>query len=239
MAGALISGLASGLGMGLTRNSSRVQPIEPIRWSWKSARAGLDVAFVIGLSAPLVGGLLLAIDGGGVDGLVSGLGMGLGMGLIVVAASGPTVGFESRLAVRPARPLEGVHAAARIGRNIGLARGLVAGLGAGLIGRFAVGGDVGLAAALVAALGFGLAVGLDRGGASYFRHRLLVVLLRRDGVIPADLIRFLDYADDRILLRRAGGGYLFIHRLLQDHFRNRGHRTESLHAADTQHAGVQ
>jgi hypothetical protein len=41
---------------------------------------------------------------------------------------------------------------------------------------------------------------------------------RRNQLIPHDLIGFLEYADGRILLRRAGGGYLFAHRLLQDHF---------------------
>ena len=31
-------------------------------------------------------------------------------------------------------------------------------------------------------------------------------------------IRFLDYATERIFLRKVGGGYIFIHRLLQDYF---------------------
>jgi len=31
-------------------------------------------------------------------------------------------------------------------------------------------------------------------------------------------MRFLDYCVDRIFLRRVGGGYIFIHRLLQEHF---------------------
>jgi hypothetical protein len=41
-----------------------------------------------------------------------------------------------------------------------------------------------------------------------------VELLRRDKLIPDDLIDFLDYTDSLFLLRRAGGGYLFVHRLL-------------------------
>lgn len=33
-----------------------------------------------------------------------------------------------------------------------------------------------------------------------------------------NIIRFLDYATERIFLRKVGGGYIFIHRLLQDYF---------------------
>ncbi len=30
--------------------------------------------------------------------------------------------------------------------------------------------------------------------------------------------RFLDYCHERILLRKVGGGYIFVHRLLQEYF---------------------
>ncbi|NEO16045.1 MULTISPECIES: hypothetical protein [unclassified Moorena] len=30
--------------------------------------------------------------------------------------------------------------------------------------------------------------------------------------------RFLDYAADRIFLQKVGGGYIFIHRMLMEHF---------------------
>jgi hypothetical protein len=36
--------------------------------------------------------------------------------------------------------------------------------------------------------------------------------------MPLNYPRFLDYAYDRILLRKVGGGYIFVHRLLQDYF---------------------
>src|SRR5947209_3268021 len=37
-------------------------------------------------------------------------------------------------------------------------------------------------------------------------------------IIPWKYAHFLDYATKRILLRQVGGGYTFIHRLLQEHF---------------------
>jgi hypothetical protein len=216
----LFAGWASGLGMGLTRAGLRIEPIEPTRWSWSRARrrGGGAIAAMVSLTIFwLVDGLVERLVSGLVGQVIGGLLGGLLGGLAFVLASG----FGARLNVRPTAPLEGIRATARVGRGSGLTAGLTAGLGFGLT----AGPLDGLAAGLAYGLGGGLAVGLSQGGASYLRHRLLVALLQRQGLIPADLISFLDYADSRILLRRTGGGYLFIHRLLQDRFSNRARQT--------------
>ena len=36
--------------------------------------------------------------------------------------------------------------------------------------------------------------------------------------MPWNYPRFLDYATERILLRKVGGGYIFVHRLLLEYF---------------------
>lgn len=38
------------------------------------------------------------------------------------------------------------------------------------------------------------------------------------GSLPWNLIAFLDEAADRLLLRKVGGGYIFVHRLLLEYF---------------------
>jgi hypothetical protein len=38
------------------------------------------------------------------------------------------------------------------------------------------------------------------------------------GSIPRDYVRFLDYAAALIFLRKVGGGYIFVHRLVMEHF---------------------
>jgi hypothetical protein len=43
-------------------------------------------------------------------------------------------------------------------------------------------------------------------------------LLWRNGSLPWNYPRFLDYAAERILLRKVGGGYIFVHRLLLEYF---------------------
>jgi DNA polymerase III delta prime subunit len=56
------------------------------------------------------------------------------------------------------------------------------------------------------------------GGKACTRHFSLRYVLYRNGSIPWNYARFLDYCTDRLLLQRIGGRYRFIHKLLQDHF---------------------
>jgi MFS family permease len=64
----------------------------------------------------------------------------------------------------------------------------------------------------------GLAAGLYCGGAAYMQHFVLRFLLWCTRRVPFSYPRFLDYAAERILLRKVGGGYIFIHRLLLEYF---------------------
>jgi serine/threonine protein kinase/DNA polymerase III delta prime subunit len=64
----------------------------------------------------------------------------------------------------------------------------------------------------------GLAAGVYCGGAAYVQHFVLRFLLWGSQYVPFNYPRFLDYATERILLRKVGGGYIFIHRLLLEYF---------------------
>jgi CHAT domain/NACHT domain len=55
-------------------------------------------------------------------------------------------------------------------------------------------------------------------GISVIKHITLRVILYLKKYIPWNYARFLDYATERIFLQKVGGGYIFIHRLLQEHF---------------------
>jgi hypothetical protein len=67
----------------------------------------------------------------------------------------------------------------------------------------------------------GLTVGLPNGGIASIQHLVLRVLLWRSHLMPWNYSRFLDHAVEHILLSKVGGGYMFIHRLLLDHFVSR------------------
>ncbi|MGQ9872891.1 hypothetical protein [Leptodesmis sp.] len=56
------------------------------------------------------------------------------------------------------------------------------------------------------------------GGITVIQHFILRFILWLKGYIPINLIRLLNYASDRIFLQRVGGGYIFIHRMLLEHF---------------------
>ena len=56
------------------------------------------------------------------------------------------------------------------------------------------------------------------GGSACLSHLTPRVILWREGAMPLNYVRFLEYATERIFLRRVGGGYSFVHRLVQEHF---------------------
>ncbi len=59
------------------------------------------------------------------------------------------------------------------------------------------------------------------------QHFTLRWFLWRAGYMPWHYPRFLDYAADRILLRKVGGGYIFVHRLLLEYFASLDTATKS------------
>jgi hypothetical protein len=100
----------------------------------------------------------------------------------------------------------------------GLAVGLDVGLGRWLFFGRGVGLAQGLVSGLLEGLGAGLAMGMIYGGRACLQHLALRLGLRYNGFAPWRYVDFLDYAAERIFLRKVGGGYSFIHRLLQDYF---------------------
>jgi eukaryotic-like serine/threonine-protein kinase len=88
--------------------------------------------------------------------------------------------------------------------------GLIGGLILGLTSGPGVGPSVGLI--------FGLIAGLNRGGSAVIKHYALRLTLWLNGYTPFNLIKFLDHCAKLILLKKVGGGYIFIHRMLLEYF---------------------
>jgi hypothetical protein len=99
-----------------------------------------------------------------------------------------------------------------------LSVGLAVGLAAGLVCGLATWPFVGLGVGLVSGLVFGLDVGITHGGKAFLQHFGLRLFLICRRWAPWRYERLLNYAADLLFLRRVGGGYVFIHRLAQDHF---------------------
>ena len=76
-----------------------------------------------------------------------------------------------------------------------------------------------IASTIIMCLGGGIAgEPTTRSGAVVVRHMILRVLLYRQHSTPLNYARFLDYAAERVLLRKVGGGYIFTHRMLMEYF---------------------
>jgi hypothetical protein len=56
------------------------------------------------------------------------------------------------------------------------------------------------------------------GGRAWLQHLAVRVLLVRNQAAPWGYVGFLDQASDRLFLRKVGGGYVFVHRLLLEYF---------------------
>ncbi|MDJ0713882.1 MAG: NACHT domain-containing protein [Prochloraceae cyanobacterium] len=72
--------------------------------------------------------------------------------------------------------------------------------------------------AIVIGFSAGLVSSLYRTGFIIIQHFSLRTILWLNNYAPCHYKKFLNYCTDRLLLQRVGGGYRFIHRLLQEHF---------------------
>jgi hypothetical protein len=210
---------------------ARSPPDWPSVWVWTFAggvrrRASLAVSVVgflaIGLAAATLGGLA---------GLTAGRVIGAATGAAALAVSiWLTVGIGAGTIVALAR---WANDETGYPLTVGLARGLAVGIAGAIVGGLFVdsvavrsNGPFSLhfaAAALSMGLGVGVVVGMRRGGGSYLRHQMLRVLLARLGLLPRDLVAFLDRMARHALLRRRGGAYHLIHELLLEYFATAGH----------------
>jgi hypothetical protein len=171
-------------------------------------------------------------------GVASGLVNGALLCLMIGLTFGVLTGLDTRYGVTPPGPGKSVEAS---GRNA-IVAGIVGGCVFGLAFELAYGLGTGLTGAsihhathalgllgiywpvawpndiVVAVLLGAIIAGLQRGGGAYLRHQALLWILVRRGLAPRAYIAFLEYASRLVLLRRRGGGYEFIHRMLLEYF---------------------
>jgi len=185
----------------------------PLQWVKVLDIGPFIISLFIGLIFGLIFGLLLWWIYGLIIGLIIGLAVGLIYGMIfgllveLVVGRRPTLFQEMSQRILPN---EGVYRSIKNAFFIGLGTGLVGGLVIGLAS--------GLIWGLVNGLLTGLATGLISGGYACIQHYVLRLLLWRDDFAPLRYVRFLDYATDLLFLHKIGGGYMFVHRMVLEHF---------------------
>ena len=107
---------------------------------------------------------------------------------------------------------------ALVGAAIGMLVGSLAGLGDGAAAFFKAAGVGTLAGAAGLSLP-GIFLGFWFGGLDVVHHYVLRFVLYVSGAMPLRCARFLDHAADNLgFLQHVGGGYMFVHRYLLEHF---------------------
>jgi DNA polymerase III delta prime subunit len=241
----LFFGLLLGLIMGIraltsSRKARDITCVETVRWSWPGIRWNLvRRGVMIGMILGLVSGLAVAFFAFRktgqyfmlLAGPLGGLFMGLMLGVAILIGSllGELLSFFfdrgltfPELDIRTV-PNEGIIRSAR-NAFLGLLLGLLVGPGLGLLYALQVwsrGGNVLPAVRFGALYGtffVGAAFGMRAGGEACFKHYSLRLLLILSGSTPWNYVKFLNYASDSILLRKVGGGYMFLHRMLLEWF---------------------
>jgi DNA polymerase III delta prime subunit len=236
---AALFGLTAGVGCALASYDRSIRPAEGLDWSWSTLRDSLIGGAISGIEHGVNYGLLLGIVAMlagttiGLPGFGTGLGsalIGLILGLILALAISLNIGLTAGLlqwlnaqrGVSETVPEEDVQGATRNVLIGGLAStglsGMIYGATLGFISNFFGRQDIGLRAAATLALTLGLVVALRTGGAAYLQHLALRAVLVYKDYAPRRYTEFLDTAVERVFLRKVGRGYIFVHRLLLEHF---------------------
>ena len=204
-----------------------IVPVDNVGWSPATAARAATIGFGIGIVAGIgiVSTNASAQEPAAVMSRLLTNGLWLGafvLGPIVAVSFGVMAGFTRGQVVLRATPNQGIRRSVRRSFLCGL--GMLALIVASMIfifprleengGTLAVIFDLGLRMFLSCALPFALVV----GGYAGLSHGALRLILWRQGSIPLNYVAFLDHATACIFMRRVGGGYMFVHRLVQEHF---------------------
>lgn len=224
----LFGGLAGGLAGGPHIRPRAIMPVEKLRWSWRrlirSLLVGLGLGAGVALFVVPVGAIIryLLPNFAGVQFTWIGtLKFGGPIGLAAGLVSGLVgSGVETKVT-----PNQGIRRSGRSALVAGLIVGLVISVGFAWVGLLSEGPYASVTVAWIGGLSSGLLgaiIGaLAFGGYAVLSHLALRFVLWRAHAMPWRYERFLDYAAERIFLRKVGGGYIFVHRLLLEHFAER------------------
>lgn len=229
--GVIYAGIILGLIVGVFAVGRTIRPVERLRWSrsgylkrmLRRAGWGLAVGALVGLAFELSDWLNFSNLPGEHHSVVTTFDQMVGWGTPCALIAGVIGGFLApEISPRQIVPNEGIRRSAR--RVL-----LIAALWVSIALLSAMttttnspdpnppGGLLLFGLFLIDFLPFLVPVMLWVGGRAVLQHLVLRLLLVRGGAAPWGYVSFLDEATDRLFLRRVGGGYVFVHRLLLEY----------------------
>ena len=199
-------GLSYGLILVFLGNIKTVETLNS-KWSWKEVKSGFLARLFFGLFLGLFLGLSFEFSSGlPFFGLITGLIVGLFFGLFFVLIGG----LKGPEIQNKFKPIQGILMSAQNFLLFVISSVMIIVISSVMTFVISSGPKSGLH--------FFLTTGLFCGGTACLRHFVLRLMLYRMGYIPWNYARFLDYAAERLFLQKVGGGYIFIHRMLLEHF---------------------
>lgn len=227
-----------------------ITPIESVTWSWSqmvqnfgsNALKSLLIALVVGVSvslsiASVASFFFHSLSYGAHYGLVLGTTCGLIVGIAGLLTTLLKSGWTGKMLPEElhTRPNEGVTRSARnalLGACFfapigGIASGLACGLGFGAIGQLSTWAVMAMGFAVMLCIVLFVIFFTAHGGIPWVQHHTLRFYLQRSGCIPRRYLRFLSSSSEYSILRRVGGGYMFSHRQILEHFARLHHSQDS------------
>jgi hypothetical protein len=194
-----------------------LKAVDAIHFSFAWLPGGLGLGLVVGVGMGLIAGLQ--------EGLINGVRLGVFGGLVALLLRGLGEGSAELQGVPSGRPNRLTWRSGKSAVIFCLLSIFAFTIAFGLLSIVSVGVNETMRSitelmltALIGGLFIGLLGGMTKGGLFFLQHFIVRALLWYEGFAPANYVCFLDYAAERLLLRKVGGGYIFVHRMLMEYF---------------------
>jgi len=203
----------------LLANRSEIQVKERTQWVWQRAMIGLAIGLIAGIT---IGAINYFV--GGQDDLAHLTIYSAGAAYLIGITAMYTIGFQKHAPIDEGyRPNRGVFLSARHAIRTFVIIELTLVIGGLVLGAFYSQERIfdmlaSLGLFLLVGTPFALIASLYVGGATVIQHLALRLILSRLYGLPLNIAKFLDFAAERTLLHKIGGGYMFIHSAMQEHF---------------------
>jgi hypothetical protein len=204
-----------------------IQTVEALSWVWQESLKGALIGLLIGSVFVLTGLLFLTIFFELFNNIQVGVVLVVALQIIAICGFLGLLfgGLSSKIIETRIRPNQGVRLSTTYALITGVSFFLIVSLVAGLMLILATeaGGDplknsYSWIIGLVIGGGVGITTALWFGGFDVIQHITLYFYLYLTGKVPSNYAHFLDYTVRCIFLQKVGGGYIFIHRVLKEHF---------------------
>jgi hypothetical protein len=197
-----------------------IRAVNNLSWSTARGVAGLKTGIVLGLGWLVPGLTIITLERVSIWNAVLVETVILGLYFLIGAAVNRDSVIDSEQSVIPNQSIWRSLRNALLGS---IAAGMILAVFAGFMNALYNGT---FWQAAVVGFGFGWLIGfLNFGGRAVIKHFIIRVIFWRSGSIPWNYAQFLDYCAERVFLRKVGGGYIFIHRLLMEYFAGRFRET--------------